>query len=131
MTDDPAGGVRGGGARTIALLVRFIVELALLIAAFAGAWRLTTGGWQWATGIAAAVVVAVVWALFLSPKAEYQLPVAARIAIETALVCAVAALLAVGGLTVVAVVGLLVWLIDRIAVSLLDPHRGHHASTRR
>jgi hypothetical protein len=131
MTDDPAAGVRGGGARTIALLVRFIVELALLIAAFAGAWRLTTGGWQWATGIAAAVVVAVVWALFLSPKAEYQLPVAARIAIETALVCAVAALLAVGGLTVVAVIGLLVWLVDRIAVSLLDPHRGQHASTRR
>lgn len=131
MTDDPAGWVRGGAARRVALIVRFVMELALLIGAFAAAWRLTTGGWQWATGIAAVVVVAVVWALFLSPKAEYQLPEIVRIASETALVAAVAILLAVGGLTVVAVVGFLVWLADRIAVSVLDPHRGQRPANPR
>ncbi|MFK4788455.1 YrdB family protein [Microbacterium sp. ZW T5_56] len=131
MTEDPAGWVRGGSARRVALIVRFVMELALLIGAFAAAWRLTTGGWQWASGIAAVVVVAVVWALFLSPKAEYPLPEAARLAIETALVSAVAILLSVGGLTAVAVIGFLIWLADRIAVSVLDPHRGRRPTHHR
>ncbi len=131
MTDDPADGVRSGTARRIALLVRFIVELALLAGAFAGAWRLTTGGWQWPTAIAAVIVVAVTWALFLSPKAEYRLPEPARLAIEAALVTAVAVLLAAGGLTGLSVAGFLLWLADRIAVSVLDPRRTRPDARRR
>ena len=88
-------------ARPLALTLRFLLELCAL-AAF-GFW-----GWQVgntlplkvAAGIGAPLAAAVVWGLFVSPKASISVPGAVRLLIEAAFFAlAVLALLAAGQTT--------------------------------
>ena len=70
----------------ILLLLRFLLELALIAAVGAGAWDLAGGGaaGALAAGIAAAAVV-VIWGLAIAPKARRRLPDPARLMLEMVL----------------------------------------------
>ena len=64
------------------LLVRFLLELAMLAAV--GYWGLKTGsGWimKVVLGIGMPILIAVVWGLFVAPKARYPLHGAAHLAL--------------------------------------------------
>ena len=71
--------------RGLILLVRFMVELALL-AAFAW-WGFTvgSGATAWVLGAGATLLAAVIWGTFVAPKARRPVPIAKRVAIECVL----------------------------------------------
>ena len=80
------------------LAVRFLViELgALAITAYWG-YKTGDGLLRWVLAIAAPLVVAVTWGLFVAEKARVDLPEAARVAVELAVLGAAAAALAAAG----------------------------------
>ncbi len=104
----------------IALLLRFLLELALLAGAGVAAWRLTPDGWAWAAAALVPVLVAVLWGLFLSPRARVPLSAGLKLLIETVLFAGVALALAASGLTAAAVAGVAIWAADRLAIALLS-----------
>ena len=67
------------------LVVRFGCELAMLVALAYAGFAIFGGAAGWVLGVAAPVGAAVVWGLFVSPKATYPVPVLTRVAIEVAL----------------------------------------------
>ena len=76
--------------RTSVLAIRFLCELGLLAGlAYAGA-VLGEGAWAWVLGIGLPLVAAVMWGVFISPKARIRPPVAVRVMIETDLFVATA-----------------------------------------
>jgi len=85
-------------ARPMTLTLRFLLELCALGAL--GYWGWQTGNtlpWQVAAGIGIPLVAAVVWGLFVSPKASIIVPGAVRLIIEVAFFAlAVLALFAAG-----------------------------------
>lgn len=119
MTD--AGPLDGASVPlAIALTLRFLVELALLAGVAVLAWRLAPGWWRWPVAILAVVVVATVWGLFLSPKATVPLPAAAALGMEAVLFLATAAGLLGVRLGLPAAFGIAAWVIDRLALALLE-----------
>ena len=100
-------------------MVRFALELALLAGAATAAWRLLPGGAGWLAAIAAVIVIAVLWGLFLSPKAIVDIRRAGRMILETVLFGAVAAALWATGLGGFGVTLAGVWILDRIALAAL------------
>lgn len=122
MTDSVRPGADFEGARPArraALTARFLLELALLAGVGVLAWQVTPDGWNWLVAVVAAVAVAVVWGLFLSPKARYDVGDLGRIVLEAALFAGTAAGLIAVGVVVPAVIGFAIWLVDRIALRLL------------
>ncbi|WP_341973978.1 YrdB family protein [Microbacterium sp. LWO13-1.2] len=107
-----------------ALVARFLIELALLAGAAVAAWRLLPGPWGWVAAVVAPVSVAVVWGLLLSPRARFVLPEPMKLALETVLFVGVALALSLTGLGVPAIIGFVVWAVDRIAIAVLAPRRG-------
>ncbi|UDY34521.1 YrdB family protein [Dermatobacter hominis] len=93
-------------------VVRFGTELALLAGAAVAGWSIA-----WPLVFVGPVLVAVVWGLWIAPKASHQLPDPARLVVEIILFLAVGgALVAVGhpwfgGL--LALVGVAVALLER------------------
>lgn len=74
--------------KNINLGLRFILELCLLAAfAYWGYQYGSSGPLQVLAGTAAAMVIAVLWGLFLSPKAKIKLPLAIRVLMELSLFC--------------------------------------------
>jgi len=68
--------------KTLNLLLRFLLELCMLAAA--GYWGFKTGsGWAMKVvlGIGLPVLLAVIWGLFVAPKAVYPLHGAAHLAL--------------------------------------------------
>ncbi|MEC0246812.1 YrdB family protein [Paenibacillus chitinolyticus] len=68
------------------LVIRFILECCLLVAV--GYWGMTKGdGWMTKTllGAGAPLLTAVVWGLFMSPKASYSLPQPWHLVMEAAI----------------------------------------------
>lgn len=96
------------------------MELALLAASAAIVLRLIEGWWRWPLAITAVVVLAAVWGLLLSPKAAIPLPTVLRELIEAILVLGVATGFFLVGFTVLAIVGAIIWAIDRVAIWLLE-----------
>ena len=97
-----AGSAPGGSSPSpglwVLLALRFALELALL-AAYAVACARLVDGWPGiALGAAAAVAVAVVWGLLLSPRRRIAAPVAVRVVVELLLFAAAGLLLAASGL---------------------------------
>jgi hypothetical protein len=84
-------------AEGINLALRFILELSALAAL--GYWGYETGSgvMRWVLTIAAPLVAALVWALFVSPKATIELARPARLVLELGVFGAAAAALAVAG----------------------------------
>lgn len=103
------------------LIVRFLLELAMLAGVAALAWRLADGWWRWPAAILAVVAVATLWGLLLSPKAKVNLPASAALALEAALFLGVGAGLIAMGIVVPAVTGVTVWILHRIVLALEAP----------
>lgn len=102
-----------------ALTVRFILELALLAGVALLSFYLVQGWLRLPVTILAPIAVAVVWGLLLSPKAPVQLPEAAKLVIEAVLFIGTGAGLFVIGLGFPAILLVLVWVVDRVAITLL------------
>jgi hypothetical protein len=87
--DPDVGPAQAGAAATVrgvALLVRFLLELALYVGVAYSAYWASHGGW--ARGIAAGVAVVavgVVWSAWLSPRAPHKPPRRFRVLIEAVL----------------------------------------------
>ena len=89
---------------SLTLLVRFLLELCMLAAL--GYWGFETDDSavaQWALGLGVPVAAAVVWGMFIAPKARYPVPIAVWIGLQVVLFGAAAA-----GLAAVASTGLAV-----------------------
>ena len=69
---------------------RFALELCLLAAVAYGGWSIADGVLGWLLAVAAPAAVAVVWGLFVSPKAKFDLQHPAVFAIELLVWAAVA-----------------------------------------
>jgi Protein of unknown function (DUF2568) len=99
-----AGGQDLRGPRGVTLTARFICELAMLAALAFWGYVVGEGVWAWVLGLAAPVVAAIVWGLFVAPRARVPVPAPVRVAIELVLYTAAAAGLAAAGQPVAAVV---------------------------
>lgn len=111
-----------GGASpllALALTARFFLELALLAGVVILAWQLADGRWRWVAAVAAVVTIAVVWGLFLSPKAAVPLPGGVALALESTLFVGICGGLLAVGFGAVAVIGLVIWSVDRAVLALL------------
>jgi hypothetical protein len=102
----------------LALTVRFVLELALLVGVGVLAWQIAAPS-RWVAVIAGPLAVAVVWGLFLSPKATITLPAGAQFAVEAVLFLGAGAGLVLIGLPTAAIIGVVLWLADRIALAAL------------
>lgn len=72
--------------RMLSLALRFLLELALLLAL--GVWGFTVGGGtptKVVLGIGAPLVAAIVWGMFIAPKARRRLDDPARFTLELTL----------------------------------------------
>lgn len=102
------------------LTVRFLIELALLAGVGVLAWILVPGAWGWVAALLAVGVVGTIWGLVLSPRARIRLPSPAPFLIEAALFLGVGAGLIAVGHAVPAVVGVVIWALDRAALARLQ-----------
>ncbi|MFI2487638.1 YrdB family protein [Promicromonospora kroppenstedtii] len=114
--------------RTTALLVRFLLELALAAAAGYAAWNLADGGWRAAVGLLAPISVIALWATFLSPKALVAIPPWSRILLEALLFGGVGYLCWLAGAQFTGPALAVLWVVDRAvlwltrgAPSVLEP----------
>ena len=89
----------------ILLVLRFLLELALIAAVGAGAWTVAGGeaAGALAASIAAAAVV-VIWGLAIAPKARRRLPDPARLMLEMVLFVTGGLALAATGQTLLGIV---------------------------
>jgi hypothetical protein len=99
----PGQGASPSGGLWLLLALRFLLELALLAAVVVGVVRLVDGAAGWIIGILAALLVAAIWGIFLSPRRRVQSPVGVRVTAELVLFLVAAALLAASGLVPLAV----------------------------
>ena len=107
------------GARGVALVVRFLLELALLIGAGAAALLLLSDPGRWIVMVLAPAAIAVAWGLALSPRRRFDITGPGRVALETLLFAGTGLALAVAGPWQPAVIGVAAWAIDRIALAVL------------
>lgn len=118
MTD--MGNLEGASpARAGALIVRFVLELALLAGAAVVGWHLADGWWRWLVAILAVLLVASIWGLFVSPKAAIRVPRVGVFLIEAALFVGAGVGLFALGFGIPAAIGLAVWAVDRIVLALI------------
>jgi len=81
--------------QSLNLLVAFLLELCMLGAV--GYWGFTSGdgaAMQALLGIGGPLLIAVVWGLFIAPKATFEIPAAVRLGLQAVLFGAAAAALA-------------------------------------
>ncbi|MFD7312174.1 YrdB family protein [Promicromonospora sp. NPDC059942] len=104
--------------RTTALVVRFLLELALATGAGYAAWNLADGGWRLAAVVLAPAAVIALWATFLSPKAPVAIPAWAQIGMEAALFGGVGYLCWRAGVPAAGVTLAAVWAVDRLVLWL-------------
>jgi uncharacterized protein DUF2568 len=76
------------------LVLRFLLELTALAAASYWGFATASGVTQWILGLGAPLAVAIVWGLFVSPKAAIEVPRPVRFAIELLVWAAAAVALA-------------------------------------
>jgi hypothetical protein len=116
----PAGPEAAPPALALALAARFVLEIALLVGVAVVALRLFPEWWGWAIAVGAVIVVATLWGLLLSPRAAVPLPAPVRLVVEAVLFLGVGACLVAVGLALPAVIGVVAWIADRVALALLD-----------
>ena len=122
MAEQPRPGAdfeQASGARRVALTVRFLLELALLAGAAVLAGRIAPAAWSIVAAAVAVIALGTAWGLLLSPKARFDIGGYGRLGLETTLFVGVAAGLVAIGVIVPAVIGLAVWVLDRLALRLL------------
>ena len=79
------------------LALRFLLELGALAAVAYWGWQTGVGATRWLLAIAAPVAIAVVWWLFVSPKAAVGAPRPVRLVVELAVWTAAGAALWAAG----------------------------------
>ncbi|MBL0888869.1 YrdB family protein [Myceligenerans indicum] len=104
--------------RTMALVVRFGLELALVGGAAWGVWQLSGDGWRWVAAPLAAVAIMGLWGVLLSPRAAVAAPDVLRLAVEAALFAGTGLLLVSAGAAGAGAALVVVWLADRVALRL-------------
>jgi hypothetical protein len=102
--------------RSLALLVRFMLELAALAALVVGGHGLVNGVPGWAIGIAAAAVAATLWGLFVAPRARVALPTPGRLTIEVVIFLAASAGLVLANQPLLGGLLIGIYLLDRLAL---------------
>lgn len=107
------------GARGVALVVRFLLELALLAGAAAWMLRALPDPWGWIATVVLLVGIGVIWGLLLAPRRPFEVGGAARLLVEAALFVGVGVGLATTGAWLVAALGVALWALDRLALALL------------
>ncbi len=105
--------------RSILLTFRFVLEIALLAGIAIGAAETVGGVIGWIAGVALAVVVALIWGTFVSPKAPHRLSVSPRIVLELALFAAASALLVAAGHIASGAALIVLYAINIAAITLL------------
>lgn len=113
---DPLNGA--SPVRALALVLRFLLELALLAGIAVAAWSGTDGVWRWIAASVSVVAVATLWGLLLSPKAAIRIPPLVALLVEAALFVGTAVALVAAGHVIVGVVGVAVWAIDRVVLAI-------------
>jgi Protein of unknown function (DUF2568) len=102
--------------KAVALALRFFLELAALVALVVSGVQLVHGLLGWLLGLAALMVAAVAWGLFVAPRARIAIPTAGRLAVEIAVFAvATAGLFATGHPVLASVLGGL-YIVDRLAL---------------
>lgn len=84
--------------------LRFLLELSAFAAIAYWGYDAGSGVWRWLLAVGAPALVAVVWALFVSPKARIELARPLRLVIEFLVFGAAALALAAAGQPILAVV---------------------------
>ncbi|MCW3843136.1 YrdB family protein [Micromonospora yasonensis] len=105
------------------LALAFLLELALLVAA--GWWGFTLDA-RWPArllaGLGAPLLIAVVWGVFCSPRANVPLPAPAKLGVQAACFLTGGLLLALAGRPVPGAVLVAVWAVDKALLTALgDP----------
>jgi hypothetical protein len=100
---------------SLTLLVRFLLELCLLGAL--AWWGFDAGGW--ALGLGAPLAAALVWGMFIAPKARYPVPLAVWIGLQVVLFGAAALGLAAVASTALAVLFVIVVVLHGAAMAAL------------
>jgi Protein of unknown function (DUF2568) len=105
--------------KSLALTVRFLLELAALGAV--GWWGFETGDGVagWVLGLGAPLLVAVVWGAFISPKATVKVPKAVWVGLQVLVFGAAALALAAVAPGWVAVAFVAVVVLDSAALAVL------------
>lgn len=75
----------GAVVRGLALLTRFALEIALLVAVAWCAYAAAGPGLRWPAAVLAPIVVGVVWGMWLSPRAAHRPSPVVRVLIEAVL----------------------------------------------
>jgi hypothetical protein len=70
------------GLRVTILAIRFLCELGLLVGLAYWGFTVGEGATAWLLGLGAPAVTAVVWGLFVAPKARYPVSMPIRLTIE-------------------------------------------------
>jgi hypothetical protein len=83
-------------------VLRFLLELAALASLAYWGFDAADGALAWALGLGAPLLMAVVWGMFMSPKAAHRVDDPARLAAEIAIFGAAVAALAIAGEPVLA-----------------------------
>ncbi|HEY7133384.1 MAG TPA: DUF2568 domain-containing protein [Candidatus Limnocylindrales bacterium] len=99
--------------------LRFILELAALVAAFVVGSALAPGAWSIPAGVAAAAVFAVVWGLWLAPRARFPQPAPVRLLLGTALMELVAVALALTAAPAAGWILAVLVLVNAVALAVL------------
>lgn len=106
------------GFRAVALILRFVLELALLAGGAVLGWNAGVGLWSWLLMVAVPLSIAVVWGLVLAEKPRYIIPAWTRLVLEALLFVSVAAILIAIGIVWPAIVGFFLWAADRLVLFL-------------
>ncbi len=99
--------------------LRFVLELAALVAAFVVGSAIAPTEWSIPAGIAAAAVFGVVWGLWLAPRARFPQPASVRLLVGTALMELSAIALALTAAPAVGWILAILILLNAIALAVL------------
>lgn len=102
--------------KSLALTIRFILELAMLTGIVLGWTGAVDGAGGWIGGIATAFLAAALWTFFIAPKATRRLDTAPRVALEFVLFALAAGLLIAGGLGGFGIALFAVWVVDTVCI---------------
>jgi hypothetical protein len=102
--------------RFLALLVRFLLELAALAALASAGIAIVDGPLGWLLGLGLATLAAIAWGLFVAPRARYPLTTLARLGVEIAVFVGATVGLLLTGRPFLAALLLVVYVVDRIAL---------------